>query len=168
VSLPLGGAPVSLRVAGVWRDYARQHGAVVLTREDYIAITGDQGANDVAISLAPGADAAEVLSRIRSTLPALAAMDWRSAGEIRTLSMRVFDRSFAVTYVLEAIAIFGIERCMFASNFPVAGLRVDYDTLVRSVARMVSGFSAAQRHAFFVGNAARFYRLDVEGGTTAP
>ena len=70
--------------------------------------------------------------------------------------------------VLEAIAIFGIERCMFASNFPVAGLRVDYDTLVRSVARMVSGFSAAQRHAFFVGNAARFYRLDVEGGTTAP
>ena len=105
VSLPLGGAPVSLRVAGVWRDYARQHGAVVLTREDYIAITGDQGANDVAISLAPGADAAEVLSRIRSALPALAAMDWRSAGEIRTLSMRVFDRSFAVTYVLEAIAI---------------------------------------------------------------
>lgn len=63
--------------------------------------------------------------------------------------------------VLEALQIFGIERCMFASNFPVAGLRVDYDTLVRSVARMVSGFSAAQQHAFFVGNAARFYRLDV-------
>ena len=70
--------------------------------------------------------------------------------------------------VLEAIAIFGIERCMFASNFPVAGLRVDYDTLVRSVARMVSGFSAEQRHAFFVGNAARFYRLDVPGGLATP
>jgi predicted TIM-barrel fold metal-dependent hydrolase len=63
--------------------------------------------------------------------------------------------------VLDAIAIFGIERCMFASNFPVAGLRVDYDTLVRSVARMVAGFSAQERHAFFVGNAASFYRLDV-------
>jgi predicted TIM-barrel fold metal-dependent hydrolase len=63
--------------------------------------------------------------------------------------------------VLEAIEIFGIERCMFASNFPVAGLRVDYDTLVRSVARMVSGFSAQQQKAFFVGNAARFYRLEV-------
>jgi putative ABC transport system permease protein len=105
VSLPLGGALVPLRVAGVWRDYARQHGAVVLTRDDYIALTGDTSANDVAISLAPGADAGEVLGRIRSALPALAAMDWRSAGEIRTLSMRVFDRSFAVTYVLEAIAI---------------------------------------------------------------
>jgi predicted TIM-barrel fold metal-dependent hydrolase len=54
-----------------------------------------------------------------------------------------------------------MERCMFASNFPVAGLRVDYDTLVRSVARMVAGFTAQERHAFFVGNAASFYRLDV-------
>jgi predicted TIM-barrel fold metal-dependent hydrolase len=65
--------------------------------------------------------------------------------------------------VLDAISIFGIERCMFASNFPVAGLRVSFDTLVRSVAGMLSGFSMQQRHAFFVCNAARFYRLDVEG-----
>ena len=62
--------------------------------------------------------------------------------------------------VLAAISIFGIERCMFASNFPVAGLRVDYDTLVRSVAKMLEGFSADDRRAFFVDNAARFYRLD--------
>jgi predicted TIM-barrel fold metal-dependent hydrolase len=62
--------------------------------------------------------------------------------------------------VLRAIGIFGIGRCMFASNFPVAGLRVDYDTLVTSVARMLEGFTPAQRHRFFVGNAAAFYRLD--------
>jgi predicted TIM-barrel fold metal-dependent hydrolase len=61
--------------------------------------------------------------------------------------------------VLQAIDIFGIDRCMFASNFPVAGLRVDFDTLVSSVAKMISHFSEAQQHAFFVGNAARFYRL---------
>ena len=64
--------------------------------------------------------------------------------------------------VLRAIAIFGIERCMFASNFPVSGLRVGYDTLVRSVSRMLDGFSAAQRRRFFVGNAAAFYRLQVD------
>ncbi len=62
--------------------------------------------------------------------------------------------------VLAAIDIFGIERCMFASNFPVAGLRIDYDTLVSSVARMISGFTAREQHGFFVGNAATFYRLD--------
>lgn len=62
--------------------------------------------------------------------------------------------------VLEAIDIFGIERCMFASNYPVAGLRVkSYDLLVTSVARMIAHFSAAQQQAFFVDNAARFYRL---------
>ena len=62
--------------------------------------------------------------------------------------------------VLAAIDFFGIERCMFASNFPVAGLRIDYDTLVSSVARMISGFTAREQHGFFVGNAATFYRLD--------
>jgi predicted TIM-barrel fold metal-dependent hydrolase len=64
--------------------------------------------------------------------------------------------------VLEAIAIFGIERCMFASNFPVAGLRIDYDTLVRAVRRMLDDFSEVDRHRFFVANAAAFYRLELK------
>lgn len=62
--------------------------------------------------------------------------------------------------VRTALSIFGIERCMFASNFPVAGLRIDYDTLVRSVARMLEDRTASERYRFFVGNAAAFYRLD--------
>jgi predicted TIM-barrel fold metal-dependent hydrolase len=61
--------------------------------------------------------------------------------------------------VLDAIAIFGIERCMFATNFPVAGLRIDYDTLVRLVARMLAPFPAEARERFFWRNAQAFYRL---------
>jgi predicted TIM-barrel fold metal-dependent hydrolase len=61
--------------------------------------------------------------------------------------------------VLEAIAIFGIERCIFASNFPVASLRIDYDTLVRSLDRMLADRSPADRDRFFWKNAAAFYRL---------
>ena len=63
--------------------------------------------------------------------------------------------------VLDAIAIFGMERCIFASNFPVAGLRVDYDTLVRSLNRMLADRSPADRDRFFWKNAASFYRLPV-------
>jgi predicted TIM-barrel fold metal-dependent hydrolase len=63
--------------------------------------------------------------------------------------------------VREAIGIFGIERCIFATNFPVAGLRVDYDTLVRSVQRMVADFPPEAQDGFFWRNAARFYRLDL-------
>ena len=61
--------------------------------------------------------------------------------------------------VLEAIAIFGIERCLFATNFPVAGLRIDYDTLVRSLSRMLADRPPADRDRFFWKNAASFYRL---------
>jgi predicted TIM-barrel fold metal-dependent hydrolase len=64
--------------------------------------------------------------------------------------------------VREAIAIFGIDRCIFASNFPVAGLRIDYDTLVRSLDRMLADRSQADRDRFFWKNAASFYRLSVD------
>jgi predicted TIM-barrel fold metal-dependent hydrolase len=62
--------------------------------------------------------------------------------------------------VREAIAIFGIERCLFATNFPVAGLRIDYDTLVLSLSRMLADRSPADRERFFWKNAASFYRLE--------
>jgi predicted TIM-barrel fold metal-dependent hydrolase len=61
--------------------------------------------------------------------------------------------------VLDAISIFGIGRCLFATNFPVAGLRIDYDTLVRSVRRMLDPFTPQERERFFVRNAIAFYRL---------
>jgi predicted TIM-barrel fold metal-dependent hydrolase len=61
--------------------------------------------------------------------------------------------------VLEALAIFGSERCMFASDAPVSGLRIDFDTLVRSVKQMVEHLSAEEQQRFFVHNAESFYRL---------
>jgi predicted TIM-barrel fold metal-dependent hydrolase len=64
--------------------------------------------------------------------------------------------------VRDALAIFGVERCLFATNFPVARLRVTYDTLVRSVAQMVEDLPVAEREALFWRNAARFYRIDIE------
>ena len=63
--------------------------------------------------------------------------------------------------VMDAIAIFGIERCIFASNFPVAGLRIGYDSLVRSLDRMLVDRSQADRDRFFWKNAASFYRLSL-------
>lgn len=63
--------------------------------------------------------------------------------------------------VRDAVSIFGIDRCVFASNFPVAGLRVDFDTLVSSVARMLDDYSDADRERFFWRNAAAFYRLQI-------
>jgi predicted TIM-barrel fold metal-dependent hydrolase len=63
------------------------------------------------------------------------------------------------TIVLEAIEIFGIDRCMFASNFPVDGLRVSYDRMYRDFKRMTGTLAESDRRKLFHDNAARFYRI---------
>ena len=61
--------------------------------------------------------------------------------------------------VRDALAIFGIERAMFASNFPVAGLRIGYNALVEALSRMLADRPPRDRDRFFRHNAAAFYRL---------
>jgi predicted TIM-barrel fold metal-dependent hydrolase len=61
--------------------------------------------------------------------------------------------------VLEAIDFFGIDRCMFASNFPVDGLRVSYDRMFRDFKRMTGVLAESDRRKLFHDNAARFYRI---------
>ncbi len=61
--------------------------------------------------------------------------------------------------VRDTIKIFGIERCIFATNAPVSCLKVGYDTLVRSVKRMVADHSEEDQDRFFWRNAEAFYRL---------
>lgn len=63
--------------------------------------------------------------------------------------------------VHEAIDIFGPERCMFASNFPVAGLRIGFAELYDCYKRMAADYTSAERHALFCGTAARVYRIAV-------
>ena len=102
---PRQGAPPRFFVAGVWRDYARQHGALSIAAADWQRLTGESAASDVALWLAPGVTPDAVIAGLARTTPSLAALEWRSAADIRALSLRIFDRSFAVTYALEAIAI---------------------------------------------------------------
>jgi len=61
--------------------------------------------------------------------------------------------------VLETIEIFGVNRSMFGSNFPIDGLHSTYDALFNAFREIVSGFSDAEVHALFHDNAARSYRL---------
>lgn len=63
--------------------------------------------------------------------------------------------------VLETTELFGMDRCMFASNFPVAGLKISYTQLVNNMSEILAGYSQSQREAFFWRNAKEFYRIDV-------
>lgn len=61
--------------------------------------------------------------------------------------------------VLDAIAIFGVDRCMFASNFPVDSLVGDFDTIFGGFKTIVREFPHADQLKLFHDNAVRVYRL---------
>jgi len=117
VELPLGGTAVKVIVGGVVRDYARQHGAIVIDRADYVALSGDRRVNDAAVWLRPGVTAARAMEAIRA-LPGGAELDLAVPTEIRQVSLALFDRSFAVTYAMEALAVlvglFGLSSSLGA------------------------------------------------------
>jgi putative ABC transport system permease protein len=119
ITLPISGSPQPLLVAGVWRDYARQSGAIQMQLSDYQALTGDMTVSDAALWLKPDARASDVAAAVRA-LPFGAALELAEPGEIRALSLKIFDRSFAITYLLEAVAIiiglFGVAATFSAQT----------------------------------------------------
>jgi predicted TIM-barrel fold metal-dependent hydrolase len=62
-------------------------------------------------------------------------------------------------FVLEIIDVFGTERSMFASNFPVDRIMSDYRRLWRAYFEITQDFSLHERTVLFRANAIRFYRL---------
>jgi putative ABC transport system permease protein len=105
IELPIAGRATPVRIAGLIRDYGRTWGAVMMPIEDYRRLTGDDRAHDIGLHLAAGADMGATQAAIRAALPDATGLAMEDAGEIRRRSLEIFDRSFAVTYALEAIAI---------------------------------------------------------------
>jgi predicted TIM-barrel fold metal-dependent hydrolase len=82
---------------------------------------------------------------------------------VKISELGLLDRPWTVEgnrgVVLDTVAIFGIERCLFASNFPVAGLFASYATIVNGLREILGHLPRPQLEAFFAGNALRFYRI---------
>ncbi|MBM3388094.1 MAG: ABC transporter permease [Betaproteobacteria bacterium] len=112
----IGTVRLQVFVMGVWRDYARQFGAVVVDLDEYRAVTGDQRVNDIAIHAHRGADLDRLQGALRALADRASLIEFAVPAQIRALSMRIFDRSFAVTYYLQALAI-GIGLFGIAASF---------------------------------------------------
>ncbi len=104
IEFPLGKAPHKYIVAGVWRDYGRQFGAIQMRLSDYQAVSGEFHVNEAAIWLTDDISTQQMMNTL-SALPFGAALVFWQPNEIRSLSLKIFDRSFAVTYLLEIIAV---------------------------------------------------------------
>jgi len=105
IELPIAGRTVRFTVAGIWRDYARQQGAIAIERQRYIALTGDRTVTNGALWLAEGVARTAIQESIRREIPGGDRLEIALPGEIRSLSLQVFDRTFAVTYALELAAV---------------------------------------------------------------
>ena len=135
-------------VAGVWRDYARQFGTVLMDSRDFANLSDDLRVNDLALWLDPGSDSTAMEQAIRELAntmgltrepaarpanpsaahepaadpsalagnEAASLLEFGSAQDIRSRTMDIFDRSFAVTYWLQAVAI-GIGLFGVAASF---------------------------------------------------
>ncbi|WP_453933747.1 FtsX-like permease family protein [Acidovorax temperans] len=159
-------------IAGVWRDYVRQTGAITLDSAAYQRLTGDTRISDLALWPAEGVDMAALQSRIRSAAQQASAatptgtsdsgaansnvdgnpplIEFVSAQSIRERSLQIFDRSFAVTYWLQAVAI-GIGLFGVAASFSaqVLARRKEFGLLAhlgltrRQILAVVAGEGAA-------------------------
>jgi len=104
ITIPIGAQNVRLTVAGIYYDYSSSQGYVILDNSTLLRYLPNQAATNAAVYLAPGADAAAVLRALRMrTAPYVVTIAANS--ELRRASMVVFDRTFAITWALEAVAI---------------------------------------------------------------
>ena len=155
-------APVFF-VAGVWRDYVRQFGAITIASADFERLTGDRSVSSVAVWLAPGTPETQVQSAVRALaareLGNTTPIELSSVGQIRANSLRIFDRSFAVTYWLQGVAIaiglFGIAASFSAQ---VLARRKEFGLLAHL------GFTRAQVLAVVAGEGAAWTAIGAVAG----
>ncbi len=119
-------------VRGIWRDYARQQGALLMARADWLRLTGDDRLSGLALWLAPGSadGGGAVVARVKAAMPPEAPADIATAGQLRTVSLRIFDRSFAVTRWLQGVALaIGLAGIAASFSAQVLARRREFGTL---------------------------------------
>ena len=105
ITLPVGGRLVTFRIVDVFYDYGNERGYILLDRATMLKYLPDPAPSNLAVYLAPGADlegARRAIQRIAANQDVLIF----SNREIRREGVRIFDQTFAITYALEAVAVF--------------------------------------------------------------
>jgi putative ABC transport system permease protein len=148
--LPLGGIVVRASVRGVWRDYERPGGSIVMDRTRFIELTGDSNATTSAIWVSDDVGADEFSAQLRASLQRTGEYEIALPAEIRNRSLALFDRTFAVTYLLEAVAVLiGLFGISASTSSQVLARRGEFGMLRhigvmrREIARMLAFEGAA-------------------------
>jgi predicted TIM-barrel fold metal-dependent hydrolase len=97
----------------------------------------------------------------RQGIDALAAVGDNVVCKLSGLAMPLGSMSTGAfrRWVEHAVGAFGVDRCMFASNFPVDGMHGTLDELFTIFTQLTAGLEEAEREKLFAANAERVYRL---------
>jgi putative ABC transport system permease protein len=104
ITLSLGGKQVSFRVADVYYDYSSERGSILMDRETMLHYLPDPAPSNLAIYVSPNAKLEMVRTEIEQATAGRRVLLF-SNRDIRTEAIRIFDRTFAITYALEAVAV---------------------------------------------------------------
>ena len=100
------------------------------------------------------------MARWRTGLRQLAAQPQVS---IKISGLGITDRAWTIEslrpIVLECIEVFGVQRCMFASDFPVERVHGSFDAFFSAFDAITADFNEAERDRLFAANAEAIYRI---------
>ncbi len=104
ITLSLGETQASFRVADVYYDYSSERGSILMDRDTMLRYLPDPAPSNLAIYLSPDAQLAIVRAEIEKATAGHRVLMF-SNRDLRTEAVRIFDRTFAITYALEAVAV---------------------------------------------------------------
>jgi putative ABC transport system permease protein len=94
-----------LRVTGIFYDYGSDQGVVMMKLDHYRALWNDQAISSLAVYAAPGRDVDTLVQRLRDHVGADEVIQIQSNKALRAASLEIFDRTFAITSVLQLLAM---------------------------------------------------------------
>lgn len=104
ITLPLGAARASFRIVDVFYDYGSEAGSIVMDRQTLLRYLPDPAPSNLAIYVDPQASIETVRSAVTNAAAGHQVLI-ASNRDLRSEAVRIFDRTFAITYALEAVAI---------------------------------------------------------------
>jgi putative ABC transport system permease protein len=130
VEIPIEGRATRAFIRGVWRDYEHQSGAIAMNYDMYVRVSGDRRVDGVRLWLQSMNSKNAVLQELERRLPNAAILEIRFPIDVRATALRAFDRTFAVTYLLEALAVMiGIFGIGATTSAQVLARRAEFGVL---------------------------------------
>jgi putative ABC transport system permease protein len=117
VTLPLTGAQVRFRIIDVFYDYGSEKGFIVIDRSRALHYLPDPASSNLAIYVSPGSNVDDVRAAVERVAAGHNLVIFTNSS-LRAQAIQIFDRTFAITYALEVVAVIvaviGIAGAMLA------------------------------------------------------